>query len=145
MTMNLRTTINTDRTLAGVTALFVATILVMRWFFGLPSWDSNIALVYSLLTWVATLLIVGTVALGVLRLMSTDRTLTGSLLALAALVHAPLFMGMRFGLVDIETMTTFGRISQAVMYPTLGVLAVVVLVRSVFRKQRPPATAPHSE
>jgi hypothetical protein len=143
--MNFRTTINTDRTLAGVTALFVATILVMRWFFGLPSWDSNIALVYSFLTWVATLLVVATVVLGVLRLMSTDRTLTGSLLALAALVHAPLFMGMRFGLVDIETMTTFGRISQAVMYPTLGVLAVVVLVRSVFRKQRPPATAPHSE
>ena len=143
--MHLRSKIDTDRTLAGVTVLFLATVLVMRWFFGLPSWDSGIALVYSVLTWLATLLVAGTVVLAVLRLASPDRTLSGGLLALAAIVHAPLFLGMRFGLVDLETMRTVGRLSQNVVYPVLGVLAVIVLVRPLFRQEQPEATVRQPE
>ncbi len=132
--VNLTPEPNSDRTIAGLTLLFAATILMMRWVFGLPNWDATINQVYSLIMWFAMLLMVGTMLLAVRRLANPDRTPTGGVLALVRFIHAPNFLGMRFGLVELETMFMDGRVSQTGMYPALSVLAMIVLVRRFFMR-----------
>jgi hypothetical protein len=133
---------STDLVLAGTALAFAAIMLVVRWLFEIPTWTREIFFGWELLVWTATALVVAMIGLALLHLTSPDRTTTGSLLAIVALVHAPVHVVLLFGLVDLETMELLSRIAGWGLYPLLTLLAAVVMLRPVVRR-RPPAVTPH--
>lgn len=139
--MGIQSRLNRDRTLAVAALGFTVVIFAIRELFGIRRWTQEIFTTWQILGWTATILVGCMVVLGVLRLVSSDRTIAGSLLAIVALLHAPLHAAMWFGLVEVDTMFRLARITRWGFYPLLAVLGIVVLVRPVFRgTQRSPAT-----
>lgn len=125
--MPIQTRLNSDGPLAVFALMFVGSWLLMAQVAG--TWTAE---AYSALIWVANVLVFGTVAIALIRLYSSTTTILGGTLAILAILHAPLFLGMSMGLVDLPTMQTFDAVSRAIVYPLLGLLGLLVLLRPLF-------------
>lgn len=134
--MPIQNRLNSDRLLAVFALLFVGSWLLMVQVVG--AWTAD---TYSALIWVANVLVFGMVAIALLRLYSSDTTILGGTLAILAILHAPLFLGMSLGLVDLPTMQTFDVISRSTMYPLLGILGVGVLLRPLLPLNQPTSSS----
>lgn len=137
--MNWQSQLNADRPLALLVVVFVADMVLLQWMFGTLRGGSES--LYWGIIWIATILVVAMVVVALGRLFSTTTTLLGGTLAVLAILHAPLFLGMRFGLVNLSTMQTFDVVSRAIMYPLLGLVAILVLLRPLYQNYRSVSSA----
>ena len=126
--------LNSDRLLAFLAVAFVGVMLLLQLVFGALRGGNPTS--YWITIWVATVLVVAMVIIALGRLQSSNTTLFGGTLAVLAILHAPLFLGMRFGLVDLPTMQTFDVVSRAILYPLLGIFGLLVFLRPFFRSLR---------
>jgi hypothetical protein len=129
-----------DTVLAGAALTFAAIMLVVRWLFEISIWTRAVLFGWELLVWTATALVVAMVALAALQLARADRSASGTLLAVVALVNAPVHVALAFGLVDPETLLLLSRIASWGLYPLLTLLSAVVLLRPLLRRRPPAAT-----
>lgn len=133
---------DSDQALAWVALTFASVMLVVEGLFTGSPWRTDLFAGWQLLVWTATALVVAMVGFALHHLASGDRTVSGSALAVIALVHAPVHVVMVFGLLDAAATREVATLAAWVLYPLLALLSAVVVLRPVLRR-RYPALTPH--
>ncbi|WP_276259936.1 hypothetical protein [Haloglomus litoreum] len=131
-----------DQVLAWL-ALAFASLMAVAWglFDGSP-WRPELFFGLQFLAWTTTALAVAMAAAALHHLGSPDRTGPGTLLAVVALVHAPVHLVLVFGLVAAPTLRGLSTLAAWVLFPLLALSSAVVVLRPVLRGWL-PALTPH--
>lgn len=131
-----------DQVLAWLSLVFASVMLVVWAVFDGSPWRPELFFGLQFLAWTATALVVAMAAAALHHLASDDRSRPGTLLALVALVHAPVHAVLTFGLVAAPTLRDLSTLAVWGLYPLLALLSVVVVFRPVLRGWL-PALTPH--
>jgi hypothetical protein len=134
---------DSDQALAWVALTFASVMLVVEGLFQGSPWRADLFAGWQFLVWTATALVVAMAGFALHHLASGDRTVPGSLLALVALLHAPVHAVLVFGLADSTTTRELGALAAWALYPLLVFLSAVVILRPVLRRRL--ALTPHEE
>jgi hypothetical protein len=133
-----------DQVLAWLSLAFASVMLVVWGLFEGSPWRPELFFGLQFLAWTATALAVAMATAALHHLVSADRSLPGTLLALVALVHGAVHAVLTFGLVAAPTLRDLSALAAWGLYPLLAVLSVVVVFRPVLGSWL-PALTPHEK